>query len=115
LKSFLNSAKIQKVAINFGGHAMEPNQENLAEPRIPSMLTRSMDAFYRNLPELLKKHYGKWVAYHGDECVGIGRSQTDLYQKCLRRGLPEDEFEIFFLTSQALYDREETELPFIDR
>jgi len=43
-----------------------------------------MAAFYRNLPELLKKHYGKWVAYHGDEFMGLGRTQTELYQKCLR-------------------------------
>jgi hypothetical protein len=49
---------------------MQPEQENLAEPSTSPLLAQSTDAFYRNLPELLKKHYGKWVAYHGDEFMG---------------------------------------------
>lgn len=60
---------------------------------------------------MLKKHYGQWVAYHGDECAGVGRTQTDVYQECLRRGLKEDEFEVLLVTSQPLSDREEIPLP----
>jgi hypothetical protein len=38
--------------------------------------------------------------------TGAGRTQTDLYQQGLRRGLPEGEFVVLFATSQALFDRE---------
>jgi hypothetical protein len=37
---------------------MEPNPNNLTAPLSP-LLAQSSNAFYRNLPELLKKHYGK--------------------------------------------------------
>jgi hypothetical protein len=47
----------------FRRKTMQPEQENLAEPSASPLLAQSMAAFYRNLPELLKKHYGKWVAY----------------------------------------------------
>src|SRR5262249_17934234 len=40
---------------------------------IPPGLMRSQQAFWRDLPELLKdrRTRGKWVAYHGDEQVGV--------------------------------------------
>lgn len=43
------------------------------------MIQKSIDAFRRDLPELLKTHPGKWVAYHCDERVGFGKTQTELY------------------------------------
>ncbi|HEV3082854.1 MAG TPA: hypothetical protein VGY66_23920 [Gemmataceae bacterium] len=92
---------------------MQPEQENLAEPSTSPLLAQSTDAFYRNLPELLKKHYGKWVAYHGDEFVGAGRSETQLHQECLRRGWKEDEFIVLYADNQALYDHEEIDLPWL--
>jgi hypothetical protein len=61
---------------------------------IPPMIERSQAAFRRDLPELMKTHYRQWVAYHGDERLGFGRSQTALYQECFRRGLQEDEFVV---------------------
>jgi hypothetical protein len=70
-----------------------------------------MDAFYRDLPELLKKHYRKWVAYHGNDCLGVGRTQTELYEQCLRRGLKEDEFIVLFADRMALTDRAEINIP----
>ena len=39
---------------------------------IPPMVAKSQEAFRRELPELLKNHYGQWVAYHGDERLGLG-------------------------------------------
>ena len=59
---------------------------------VPPMLGRSLDAFRRDLPRLLKTHYGKWVAYHGDAQVGFGRTETELYAKCLAQGMKRDEF-----------------------
>ncbi len=90
---------------------MQSNQDNRTIVSASSLSARSMQAFYRDLPELLKKHSGKWVAYHGDECFGVGRTETELYQKCLRHGLTEDEFIVLFADQAALADHEEIELP----
>lgn len=52
-------------------------------------------AFQRDWPQLAQEHYGQWVAYHGDQQLGIGRSKTELYQVCLQRGLKRGEFQVF--------------------
>jgi hypothetical protein len=36
----------------------------------------------------------QWVAYHGDERVGFGKTQTEVYQECFRRGLQRGEFYV---------------------
>jgi hypothetical protein len=43
---------------------------------------------------MLKTHRGKWVCYHGDERIGFGKTQTELVEECLRRGLARDEFVV---------------------
>jgi hypothetical protein len=52
-----------------GGKSREPDQ---VPADIPPGLLRSQQAFWRDLPGLLKDHRtrGKWVAYHRDERVG---------------------------------------------
>jgi hypothetical protein len=62
--------------------------------KIPPMIVRSQQAFSRDLPELLKTHYRLWVAYHGDERIGFGRTETELYDRCFARGLKESEFVV---------------------
>ncbi len=52
-------------------------------------------AFQRDWPQLALEHYGQWVAYHGDQQLGIARSSTELYQACFRRGLKRGEFHVF--------------------
>jgi len=89
---------------------MQPDKESAAAP-IPSIESQSMDAFYRDLPELLKKHSREWVAYHGDELIGVGRTKTALYLKCLGDGLKEDEFVVRFVHELALSDHEEVYVP----
>lgn len=59
---------------------------------VPPMIARSFEAFRRDLPALLETHYRQWVVYHGEEQLGFGRTETELHQKCLRRGLKRDEF-----------------------
>src|SRR5437763_1139040 len=77
---------------------MDDNQRQAAIPRetmgqeeanIPEGIRRSQEAFFRELPELLKDRRvrGKWVAYRGDERIKIGRTQTDVIKECNRRGL----------------------------
>ena len=90
---------------------MLPDRENAAAPVVPSMERQSMDAFYRNLPELLQKHYWKWVAYHGNKLIGVGRTKTELYGKCLQDGLKEDEFVVRLVSEMALSDNEEVIIP----
>lgn len=75
----------------------------------PPMITKSIEAFRRDLPEMLKKHRGRWVAYHGDERIGFGRRETPLYQECLRRGLSRDEFIVCVVERDAFDPGEEVE------
>ncbi len=81
------------------------------ERPVSPVLVRSTNAFYRDLPELLKTRSSMWVAYHGDRCVGSARTETELYQRCTREGIPEDEFIVLFADPHALSDREPIELP----
>jgi hypothetical protein len=59
--------------------------------RIPEAIRRSVAAFKRDLPRLLKEHPDQWVAYHGEEQVGIAATDLELYQQCLKRW-SQDEF-----------------------
>jgi hypothetical protein len=61
---------------------------------IPQMIQLSQAAFRRDLPALMKTHYGYWVAYHGEQRLGFARSKSKLVQECLRRGLKDDEFVV---------------------
>jgi hypothetical protein len=62
-------------------------------------ILRSMQAFWRDLPELLKhrRNRGKWAAYHGEERVAIRKSDVDAYQECFRRGMKHEEFYVGWL------------------
>ncbi len=65
-------------------------------PLIPPAMLRAQQAFWRDLPGLLKdrRNHRKWVAYHGDERVGLGKTSTELYQRCLKMGLRPGDFYI---------------------
>jgi hypothetical protein len=68
--------------------ACDPHQPG-PRPEIPPALIRSQQAFWRDLPELLRtrRNHGKWVAYCGDERVGVAADDADLIRACQRRGL----------------------------
>jgi hypothetical protein len=68
---------------------------------ISPLIALSQKAFFRDLPELLKKHYRKWVAYRGDERIGLSPSKRLLCQECLRRGLAADEFVVRSIEPQV--------------
>jgi hypothetical protein len=78
----------------------------LLESDVLPMIQKSIDAFRRDLPELLKTHPGRWVAYHGDERVGFGETQTELYQRCFALGLTRDDFIVGF-TEPGAFDFED--------
>lgn len=73
-----------------------------ARRRIGSMMLRSMQAYWRDLPELLKhrSRTRRWVAYHGDERVAFGRADVEVYQECFRRGLQRGEFYVGILETE---------------
>ena len=66
--------KIQVVELTDEERAAQIDALLNSEP-LP-MIQKSIDAFRRDLPELLKTHYRKWVAYHGDERIGFGKTGT---------------------------------------
>ncbi len=74
--------------------------EGIAPPSTPEELriylsgVRSEKAFQRDLPELMKEHRRKWVAYHGNERIGIAPTKEELLQEGLNRGWRTDEFVV---------------------
>lgn len=74
------------------------------------MIQQSIDAFRRELPELLKTHRDQWVAYYGDERLGFGKTQTKLYQQGFRGGLTRNDFIVAFVEPGAFDPVEEFEV-----
>jgi hypothetical protein len=73
-----------------------PRPANQPNPEIPPQVLRSQQAFWQDLPELLKnkRNRGKWAAYHGSERVAIGRTAVEAYRECFRRGLESGQFYV---------------------
>jgi hypothetical protein len=69
---------------------------------IPPMIAQSQAAFRRDLPQLLKERPWQWVAYHGDERIGFAKSNTELCQRCLARGLGWDQFVVRSIEPEEL-------------
>ena len=82
------------------GAPQRPHTQPL--PQIPPLRLHSMQAFWRDLTELLKvrRNRGRWAAYHGEERVAISRSPADAYQECFRRGLKRGEFFVGWLKEE---------------
>jgi hypothetical protein len=74
------------------------------------MIQRSIDAFRRDLPGLLKEHRGQYIAYHGQERIGIASSQISLYDECFRRGLSRDDFVVCGIDEGVFDPDEEIEI-----
>lgn len=85
----------------------------LNSPPLPKIL-QSIDAFRRDLSELLKTHPRRWVAYSGDERICLGRTQTRVYEECFRRGLTRDDFIAAYIEPGAFDPDEEIELTYED-
>jgi hypothetical protein len=83
-----------------GSHLAKAGNPALA---VPPGILRSQRAFWRELPDLLKnkRNLGKWVAYHGDERVGIAGTEVELILECLQRGLSDDEYDLDIIEPHA--------------
>jgi hypothetical protein len=79
---------------------------------VPDGIRKSQEAFFRDLPVLLKdpRLRGKYVAYHGNERIGIARDDETLIRECLNRGLTRDEYDILIIEPQ-LPEPEEVDYP----
>ena len=82
---------------------------SLSSPPLPQ-IARSVDAFRRDLPDLLSSHAGQWVAYSGDEQVGFARTRRKVCAKCFRRGLTRNDFIAVLVEPGALQPDEEIEV-----
>jgi hypothetical protein len=73
------------------------------ELHVPEGVRKSQEAFFRDLPELLndRKLQGRYVAYHGNERIGIARDDAPLIRECLRRGLNRDEYDVLIIEPQS--------------
>src|SRR5271167_3489119 len=69
---------------------LEPKEPTMPEVfgGVPLGILRSQQAFWRELPELLKneRNRGKTVCYRHDEQIGIADRDEPLIRECLRRG-----------------------------
>ncbi len=76
---------------------------------IPPRIRRSQEAFRRELPGLLRdrRTFHQWIAYHGDQRVGISSTAESLQRECLRRGLQDDEYYIGWIDASELLDEED--------
>jgi hypothetical protein len=78
-------------------HGRSIEQPHSGEPLpvgVSSFILWAEDAFRRDLPELLEERSGQWVAYHGRQQIGFAATKQQLYQECVNRGLPPEEFHI---------------------
>jgi hypothetical protein len=93
----------------------EPSAAAVGE--IPPGIRRSQEALRRDLPRLLENRRlrGRWIAYHGDERIGIARDEATLLRECIRRGFADDEYYIGMITPSELIEEEEvTERCYVD-
>jgi hypothetical protein len=82
---------------------------DVIEPRsgkqfhVPEGIRRSQVAFFRDLPELLRdpRLRGQSVAYRGSERVKVASTETEVLRECLRRGLSDDEYDVFVIAPQS--------------
>jgi hypothetical protein len=96
---------IAREAHERGGSVLEsPTRAGAREEAtgIPPGIRRSQEAFWRDLPNLVKNPAlrGQWVCYHGTERIGIG-AYEDLIRECLRRGIPDDSWYLELIEPQA--------------
>jgi hypothetical protein len=68
-------------------------EELMAE--VHPKIREALEAFRRDLPEMMKGHHKQWVAYYGANRLGFG-DKTELYQRYQAQGY--DPEELFITT-----------------
>lgn len=70
----------------------------------PPLIQGGLDAYHRDLPELLEKHQGRWAAYSGDRRLGITRTKDQAFQLGVREGLTGRQFVVVGIDPSHLDD-----------
>jgi hypothetical protein len=80
---------------------------------IPAGIRCSQEALRRDLPKLLtnRRLRGQWIAYHGDERIGIAPDARALLGECVRRGFRDDEYYLRWIDQTELIEEEELDPP----
>jgi hypothetical protein len=88
--------------------AAEPSPAS-AVSGVPPGIRAAQEAYWRDLPELLKLKSGErqWVAYHRQQRIAFAATVAELYQECQRCGIPIGEFYVDRLEPRALPPWEE--------
>jgi hypothetical protein len=102
---------------NSTGRQASHQDNGSGPPSTPSFqvaegIRRSQEALRRDLPKLLenKKLLNRWVAYHGDERVGLARDSDTLLRECIKRGYESNEYYIGWINPCELVEDEEEDL-----
>src|SRR5882724_6130634 len=68
--------KVRPLLENGRQHLVSPVEDANV---VPPGILRSQQAYWRDLPELLKRwrYRGRWVCYHDDERIGIAKTKTE--------------------------------------
>jgi len=104
----MNSSKVTTARPRGADDELLPKLEQLLGERLPTAVVQAREAFRRDLPRLLAEHPRQWVAYNGEDCLGIGRSKTALHQECVERGFSPEHFLVLSIEPES---SPETELP----
>ena len=70
------------------------------EQELIDLNQRALEAFQRDLLQLVCVRPGQWVAYQGDRQLSFAAHKHQLYHDCFQRGLQRDEFVIFCIEPQ---------------
>ncbi|MBA4067408.1 MAG: hypothetical protein C0501_27600 [Isosphaera sp.] len=81
--------------------ANPPAEPEYVCPPLPSGIVKALRVFKAHFPELLKKHPRRWVACDGERVLYVGDSQQVLFDKCLKRGIPDGEFIVLYTLQDA--------------
>src|SRR5262249_5204406 len=66
--------------------------ERVEVRELPPRSAEALQAYRKDLGQLLGEAPGQWVAYCGAERIGIGPTKAGLYHLCLGKGLARGEF-----------------------
>ena len=72
----------------------------MSTEQVQTLHRQALEAFERDLPVLWTERPGQWIAYRGDQRLGFAAQKYEIYQECLKRGLPLEEFVVFCIEPQ---------------
>ncbi len=81
-----------------------PPRAESEEFEIPPGIRKAQAAFRRDLPALLESHYDQWALYHGDQRIGIARTERELLEECKHRGFKPDDYYLGIIAAYTLDD-----------